>query len=369
MCLQIVEHIRALRGGSQPHLMRASDGNLYVVKLQGNPQGSPVLANELLASRLAEHLEIPIPRVEILELPAKLAGSLYFETLTGRNRISSGLQVGSRLVLAPTEGRIYDFLPPMYAGQLRNPEHFAGIHLFDLWTCNRDTRQAVYWKRPAQKLFTVSFIDNGYCFGGPEWRLRERVTIDSLPASSQYRYWLAKLESIAAGLLATLAAEIPVEWYFNQSNCLRDLIMRLVARRAELRTAFSLQPRRSDDVAAETILLVEDETELRQVLAEFLRESGREVLEACDGRHGLELAEQHRGPIDLLLTDIVMPRMSGNQLGREFRKLRPQAARMYMSGFHENVEVETEAILLRKPFRNQVLLAKVNEVLGVRPFC
>lgn len=111
MHLHLVEHVRALRGGSQPRLMRASDGHLYIVKLQDNPQGSRVLANELLASRLAQLAGLPVPQAEILELSPKLAGTLHFETPTGRRRIYPGLQVGSRLVISPIEGRIYDFLP------------------------------------------------------------------------------------------------------------------------------------------------------------------------------------------------------------------------------------------------------------------
>ena len=171
MSLHLVEHVRALRGGSQPRLMRASDGNLYVVKFQGNPQGSRVLANELIASRLTQQLGLSVPQAEILELPSKLAETLYFESPAGPRRIPPGLHVGLPLVLSPFEGRIYDFLPQTYVNQIRNPEHFCGIRLFDLWTCNRDTRQAVYWKRSQQKKFTVTFIDNGHCFGGPNWEV------------------------------------------------------------------------------------------------------------------------------------------------------------------------------------------------------
>ena len=61
MGLYITEDLRALRGGSQSRLMRASDGNHYVVKFRDNPQGSRILANELLASRLAEQLGLPVP--------------------------------------------------------------------------------------------------------------------------------------------------------------------------------------------------------------------------------------------------------------------------------------------------------------------
>ena len=115
---------------------------------------------------------------------------------------------------------------------------------------------------------------------------------------------------------------------------------------------------------AETILLVEDEAELRKVVAECLRESGHQVLEACDGQHGLQMAEQYRGNIDLLLTDVLMPRMDGKQLGREF-KIRPHSARMYMSAYRqEKEEVEAGAIFLRKPFRTHMLLSSVTQAFA-----
>ena len=91
--IRLTEHVRPLRGGSQPRLMRAADGQLYVVKFQHNPQGSRVLANEWLAGRLAARLGLPVPRVEVLELPEKLAAGLYFELAQGRQAILPGLQL------------------------------------------------------------------------------------------------------------------------------------------------------------------------------------------------------------------------------------------------------------------------------------
>jgi hypothetical protein len=66
--LHAVQHIRRMRGGSQSHLMRASDGEFWVVKYQNNPQHVRILANEMLASRLGQFLGLPIPRVEVIEV-------------------------------------------------------------------------------------------------------------------------------------------------------------------------------------------------------------------------------------------------------------------------------------------------------------
>ena len=375
MSLHLVEHVRALRGGSQPRLMRASDGHLYVVKFQGNPQGSRVLANELLASRLAQHLGLPVPQAEILELPAKLADSLYFDTPTGPKRICPGLHLGSPLVISPFEGRIYDFLPPAYAAQIRNQECLTGIQLFDLWTCNRDTRQAVYWKRSQEKKFTVTFIDNGHCFGGPDWKLPTDVAAIGLPVRDEGSSWLAKLDSLPSDLITRLAAEIPTQWYSNDVSRLCDMLVQFVVRRAELRDLLtaSWQPAQVKESAskAETILLVDDESSLRQIVAGWLRGRGHRVLEASDGEDGLQVARHHAGPIDLLLTDIVMPKMNGAQLAREFAKVRPRAATIYMSGFSEREwgdvgTPERTAVILPKPCRSGILLAQVHAVLAAR---
>jgi CheY-like chemotaxis protein len=383
MYLHLVEHVRALRGGSQPRLMRASDGHIYIVKFQDNPQGSRILTNELLASRLAEQLGLPVPQAEILELPPRLAETLHFETPTGPRRISPGLHVGIRLVISPLEGRIYDFLPQAYVNQIRNQGDFAGMQLFDLWTCNRDMRQAVYWKRSPQKKFTVTFIDHGHCFGGPNWRLPAVVTADCLPSVDEGSSWLAKLDALPPDLISRLAADIPTEWYSNDKGGLCDMLVRLVARRADLRCLLAANwqpevqgagqraPLKETTLEAETILLVDDEPVLREVVARYLRHRGHQVLEASDGHDGLDVAKRHSGPIDLLLTDLVMPGMNGKQLAREFAKLRPQAATMYMSGYSEREwgeagTPERLAVILSKPFRNRVLLDKVHEVLATR---
>jgi CheY-like chemotaxis protein len=383
MYLHLVEHFRALRGGSQPRLMRASDGHLYVVKFQDNPQGSRVLANELLASRLAQQLGLPVPQAEVLELSPKLAEPLYFETPTGPRRISPGLHVGIRLVISPLEGRIYDFLPQAYVDQICNPEDFAGIQLFDLWTCNRDMRQAVYWKRSQQKKFTVTFIDHGHCFGGPDWKFPTSFKADSLPSADEGGSWLAKLDSLPPDLIFRLVHEIPPEWYSNDKGGLCDMLARLVVRRVDLRRllAASWQPElqgtgqptqlEESNPEAETILLVDDELAVREVIAHCLRRHGYMVLEASDGQDGLEVATQHSGTIDLLLTDLVMPRMNGKQLAREFSKLYPRAATMYMSGFSERQwgeagTPERTAVFLPKPFANLALLDKMSEVLAAR---
>ena len=83
--------------------------------------------------------------------------------------ITSGPSFGSRYVVQPTEGEVYDYLPETMIGRVRNLPSFAGILAFDKWTCNADGRQAAFWKRRSERKFTASFIDQGYCFNAGEW--------------------------------------------------------------------------------------------------------------------------------------------------------------------------------------------------------
>ncbi|MCP4514842.1 MAG: response regulator, partial [Delftia sp.] len=85
--------------------------------------------------------------------------------------------------------------------------------------------------------------------------------------------------------------------------------------------------------ASETILLVEDDPAVRLVTRQFLRDSGYTVLEAARGDEALRLCEQRQGPIHLLLTDVIMPGMSGDQLAEHLAQIRPDMRVLYLSGY------------------------------------
>jgi HipA-like protein len=216
MAVRLTNHIRALRGGSQPRLMEANDGNLYVVKFQGNPQGTSVLTNELLAAKIAVRLGLPVPTTAVVELPPELSEGLYFETPNGRQPIRPGLHVGSRLVVTGLEGRRYDHLPRSFRHLIKNPKDLVGIQLFDLWTCNRDEREFVIWKYSREKKYTVSFIDNGHCFGGPEWSFVPMVlpksTLIEPSAIEAWRHWADRIGNFPLRSDSMVTGLIPPEW-------------------------------------------------------------------------------------------------------------------------------------------------------------
>ena len=120
----------------------------------------------------------------------------------------------------------------------------------------------------------------------------------------------------------------------------------------------------------ETILLVEDEEGVRELARDILRASGYTVLEARNGPEALLLCERHQGPLDLLLTDVVMPRMSGRELAEHLAPLRPDLSVLYMSGYTDDAVIRHGVLgagtaFLQKPFTPAALVQRVRETLEV----
>jgi two-component system cell cycle sensor histidine kinase/response regulator CckA len=129
-----------------------------------------------------------------------------------------------------------------------------------------------------------------------------------------------------------------------------------------------LKPAEECPRGCETLLLVEDETSVRQASRDFLIRSGYNVLEANDGEEGLRVSHHHRGPIHLMITDVVMPRMSGPQLAERLADERPDMKVLFVSGYAENTvlqhgKIDVNTRFLQKPFSLKTLARKVREVL------
>jgi nitrogen-specific signal transduction histidine kinase/DNA-binding response OmpR family regulator len=140
-----------------------------------------------------------------------------------------------------------------------------------------------------------------------------------------------------------------------------------VAQPAALIEAHQVEP------GTETILLVEDEANLRYLTRQFLEKQGYKVIEAADGAVAMQIAVAHEGVIHLLLTDVIMPGMNGRELAQRISEIRPNVQVLYMSGYTENVvssdgTLEAGVRLLQKPFSLRNLQNKVREVLDARPF-
>lgn len=120
----------------------------------------------------------------------------------------------------------------------------------------------------------------------------------------------------------------------------------------------------------ETILLVDDEPHVRAMLRDALEMSGYAVLEAASGTEAAEIEAATAGPIHLLLTDVMMPGLSGPDLARRLRPRRPRMKVIYMTAFSlvdfrkQAIELDPGVPILAKPFGVDVLFRKVREVLA-----
>jgi nitrogen-specific signal transduction histidine kinase len=122
----------------------------------------------------------------------------------------------------------------------------------------------------------------------------------------------------------------------------------------------------------ETVLLVEDEPEVRDLAREILEGNGYTVLQACDAQEAVLMAERHGGPIHLLLTDVIMPRQSGRALVERLQPLRPEMRVLYMSGYTNEAIVrhgvlDPDTVFIQKPFSPAALGHKVRAALDGAP--
>ncbi len=133
-----------------------------------------------------------------------------------------------------------------------------------------------------------------------------------------------------------------------------------------------LPPRRNSNPGGETILLVEDERLVRRAILRILRGAGYVVLEAARGLEALELAREHDGPIDLLLTDVVMPGLDGRAIADAITSIRPHSHILFMSGYSDDKIVEANVLdpgtpFVGKPFSREALLEAVGDALWTGP--
>jgi hypothetical protein len=249
-----VEYVRRMRGGSQAHLLRCSDGEYYVVKFQNNPQGTRILANELLAAILASRLGLPIAEsaiVDATELLIKHTDDLTIQIGRGNVSCSPGPCFGSRLpsqagpygIRIPIE--IQSFLPDSPRHRVINNAEFVRMLVFDKWTCNSDYRQVMFTRANGAQDYTVTMIDNGFCFNGVDWSFPNLPRGGLSPQPSAYETvrgidsfeaWIQDLEDdTGIQLLDHLADEIPPEWYLRDVKALRGLLDDLNRRRHHVR--------------------------------------------------------------------------------------------------------------------------------------
>jgi hypothetical protein len=266
--LRAMEQIRRMRGGAQSHLMRCSDGRddelYYVVKFQNNPQHCRVLVNELLGTRLAARIGLPTPPVALVDVGEDLirvTPALTMELPRSRIPCRAGVQFGSSYPGDPRHLTLYDFLPDDHLSEVQNLHDFAGMLVFDKWTCNTNGRQTLFFRdprdsesgyeqtagrmeiEPATRRYRTVMIDQGFCFNAGEWNYpdaplrglytRNRV-YKGINGMESFGPWVTRVLNISDRVLEQIAREVPPEWYEDDLDALLQLLEQLYRRRTRV---------------------------------------------------------------------------------------------------------------------------------------
>ena len=242
-----------MRGGAQSQLMLGSDARLWVVKFQNNPQHLRVLANEFLATRLAAEAGLSVPHCDVVEVTGWLienTPTMRVEGLRVESRpYRAGLHFGSQFVGGLMPGQVLDYLPEPQLEEVRNLGEFAGMLCIDKWTGNSNGRQAVFERRPRERRYRASFIDQGFCFNAGEWNFPDSPLRGIYQRNTVYRHvtgwksfepWLTRIESMKPEAVWRIAGEMPPEWYAHDAPALEELVERLLARRNRVRELITM---------------------------------------------------------------------------------------------------------------------------------
>jgi len=247
-----VEFVRPMRGASRPHLVRCDDGESYVVKFRNNPQHVRVLANEMLAARLATLIRLPVPPAAFVEVPTALVRQfppldLSSSGSTTKQDCGAGLHFGSRYPGTAAETQVVDFLPDRLLRRVANLESvFPGALVFDKWTCNCDGRQLVFHRSAADAVYSAWLIDHGFCFNDGEWNFPDnplrglyprRLVYEGVRGLESFEPFLSTIENLEAAELDACGEGIPEEWCDDAPEQLHGLASQLYERRRGLRQA------------------------------------------------------------------------------------------------------------------------------------
>lgn len=248
MAVLAVQAIRRMRGGAQSQLMLGADGKLWVVKFQNNPQHLRVLANELIATRLAAAVGLTVPPSDVIEVTEWLvANTLDMQVELargGRERCAAGLQFGSQFVGGLMPGQVVDYLPDQHLDEVRNLSEFAGMLCIDKWAGNCNGRQAVFERKPRERKYRATFIDQGFCFNAGEWTFPDSPLRGVYQRNSVYARvtgwesfepWLSRVESMDDAVLWQIAEAVPPEWYGGDTSVIERLMEQMLRRRSRVR--------------------------------------------------------------------------------------------------------------------------------------
>lgn len=235
----VTHFVRNLHGGSQPKLVRAGNGLLYVCKFNNNLQGPNLPFNEATGTELYRAFGLAVPSwtpLRVTDLFVDQNPECWIDTTDGRRRPDSGLCFGSRF-LGGDGVRLFEVLSGSGLKRVRNHQDFWLAWLIDICARHADNRQAIF-RESAQQGLIAYFIDNGHLFGGPkgenEPHFMKSRYLDARIFENVSSKYLLNLKKVAGSLDVDLLWKrlqaLPEEWYAqsalqNFEQCLRHLSM------------------------------------------------------------------------------------------------------------------------------------------------
>jgi hypothetical protein len=250
--------LRAMRGGAQAQLLAAEDGHWYVTKYVNNPQHRRILVNEWIGAHLLRELKISAPETRVIEVPPELLASepaIRIQLANQTIPVPPGWHFGSRFPGNPLKEAVYDYLPDTLLSSVVNLEDFRGALVFDKWTGNSDSRQAIFFRRhirdwldresagPTQKGFIAQMVDHGYIFDGPNWGFHDSplqglyfrpMVMEQIRGLRDFEPWLTRAVEFPARTLDEVLRSAPARWLEEDEGELERLLEQLYARRKRI---------------------------------------------------------------------------------------------------------------------------------------
>ena len=219
--VQAIRPLRRLRGGSQPLLVEASDGHLYVIKMLGNPQGPNILFNEALGTEIFRSAGLLVPEWRAVVLSDDFIDGhreIWFETENGPCRQSAGCCFGSRLLGSGVHS-LLEILPRGSFARIRNRRDLWMAWVLDVLCEHTDNRQAIFIEDETRYL-DAYFIDHGNLFGGAHGTMTPIIqgcryldprVYDDVKRGCARQIFEA-IRCIDTNTLLAVAADLPASW-------------------------------------------------------------------------------------------------------------------------------------------------------------
>jgi len=235
--LRALHYRTSFAGTGRARLVYATDHKIYVLKAADNPLDMRAAATEMIASALAGAIDLPVPRVALIEIPAELRRSDPHPTMS-----SGGPHLAIEFAAQSPHGRSFDFFPTTRLAALENLEAFIVAAVFDGWVQRRKSRQAVFLRASADARYRVVFINQRSSFNNATWTLTDEVepawymdhhAYDQPVWHDRLEHAITQIQGLSSQKILSCFKDLPGEWATRHE--LRSLAEQLVWRQASMR--------------------------------------------------------------------------------------------------------------------------------------